>query len=264
MAKAHKRLNSGDVLKFKVGNRFGHLQFVGTHAEYGDTVLVSPGLKDARDPDATEFSEAYIAFYPANAAVSQGLVEQIAHWPSPALPDRLRRAGRRSGKRVETWIVESGLGEIVKTRLSDEELRLPIAAIWNHELLVQRVAEGWNPAQEGTGNGADDGTVALEIPTVPNAGDQRAILHYLYLPSSEAAEKIAIELRRRNFRVESRLGGDGMKWLVLARHEIVPTRKSLALVRRAMEKLVSDCGGEYDGWEADVAHRDGESIEFSN
>jgi len=50
------------------------------------------------------------------------------------------------------------------------------------------------------------------------------------------------------------LGADGVNWLVLARHEAVPTEELMASMRRSMETLIAKIGGEYDGWEADVQH----------
>ena len=150
MVGRRKRVKAGDVLELKVGDRFAYLHYIGRHSEYGDAVLVKRELYDQQMPPAdVRFAGEYVAFYPVTAAVAHGLVEIVAHLPPPQLPERLRRAGVRSGRRVRTWIIESSSGEVVKTHLSEEELRLPIAAIWNHELLVQRIAEGWNPADEG-------------------------------------------------------------------------------------------------------------------
>jgi hypothetical protein len=39
--------------------------------------------------------------------------------------------------------------ESLRSTLSKDELALPIAAIWNHERLIQRVVEGWHPSVEG-------------------------------------------------------------------------------------------------------------------
>jgi hypothetical protein len=150
---AYKRAKVGDVLELEAGNRFAYLHYIGKHPEYGDAVLVNPRLQERQTSvTANIFSDAYVAFYPVTAAVSQGLVEVVTHLPPPTLPNRLRRAGARSGRRVDTWVIEDGSREVVKAKLTDEELRLPIAAIWNHELLVQRIAEGWIPAQEGRGS----------------------------------------------------------------------------------------------------------------
>lgn len=134
----------------RAANCYAYLQYIGKHREYGDTIRVSQSLKEPCVPVTEElFSRGYFAFYPVITALNQGLVEVVAHVPAPRPPERLRRAGVRSNGDVKTWIVEDGAQEIVKARLSDEELNLPIAAIWNHEMLVQRVREGWSPSREG-------------------------------------------------------------------------------------------------------------------
>jgi hypothetical protein len=150
MVTKHSRAKPGDVLELEVGNRFAYVHYVGKHSEYGDAILVNPKLSDRLSSVTGKmFSEAYFAFYPVAAAVGQGLVRVVGHLPPPEVPQRLRRAGVRSGRRVDTWIIEGGSGEIVKAKLSEDEQKLPIAAIWNHDLLVQRIAEGWTPVQEG-------------------------------------------------------------------------------------------------------------------
>ena len=102
---------------------------------------------------------------------------------------------------------------------------------------------------------SDDRQAIQEIAAVSNGDAVHTILHYLYTTSSEAAAEIAKELRQRGFRTEERLGGDGVNWLVLARHEAVPTEELVTATRRSLEKLLARVGGEYDGWEADVLHR---------
>jgi hypothetical protein len=138
------------VLQFKTPKGFAYLQYIGRHPEYGDAVLVNSELGE-RPKIATDqmFSGSYVAFYPAAAAVAQGLVQIIDHLAPPKVPQRLRRPGVRSGRRIDTWIIENGTSETVKSKLSDDDLQLPIAVIWNHEMLTQRVLEGWNPLHEG-------------------------------------------------------------------------------------------------------------------
>lgn len=104
---------------------------------------------------------------------------------------------------------------------------------------------------------SDDRQAIREIAASSDADAVRTILHYLYAPSSDAAAEIAKELRQRGFKTEERIGGDGVNWLVLARHEAVLTEELMTSTRRSMEALVAQAGGEYDGWEADVRHRDG-------
>lgn len=129
-----------------------YLHYRGIHPEYGDGVAVCTTRFPNRVAVSEDlFRDSYVVFYPARAAVSRGLVKVIGHLPSPGLPGRLRRPGARHGTNVETWIIEEDSREEMRRRLSEEELRLPLAVIWNHELLVQRVLEGWRPENEGRG-----------------------------------------------------------------------------------------------------------------
>jgi hypothetical protein len=144
-----RRAKVGDVLELVSSDGLMYVQYAGRHAEYGDGIAVCPMKHEDRVQIGPElFRAAYVTFYPANAAIARGLAEVVGHLPSPGLPKRFRRPGVRSGSKVETWVIEDASGEIVKRALSEEERRLPIAVIWNHELLEQRVAEGWRPEME--------------------------------------------------------------------------------------------------------------------
>lgn len=96
-----------------------------------------------------------------------------------------------------------------------------------------------------------------EVGAVSDLREPHTISHYLYVPNRGDARTIAEELKRRGFHTEERLGADSVNWLVLARHEAIPTEERMASVRRSMEILIAKVGGEYDGWEADVRHHDG-------
>jgi len=148
-AAQRKRLKRGDVLALHASGRLGYLHYIGKHSEYGEAVLVSPKLWDRQMTVASEiFSGGYVTFYPATAAIAHHLVEVVGHLPPSILPRRFRRPGAIAGSHVKTWIIEDGVKEVVKVKLSEDELRLPIATIWNHEYLVERLEEGWNPVDE--------------------------------------------------------------------------------------------------------------------
>jgi len=148
-AKPRKRFTVGDVLAVQAGDRLAYVQYIGSHPEYGDAILVSRRLHERAVPVTSDlFADGYVTFYPAKAAANQSLVELIDNLPAPPLPDRLRRAGKRSGRGVDTWIIEDSTGETLKSRLSKDERKPPIAAIWNHALLVQRLVEQWDPTLE--------------------------------------------------------------------------------------------------------------------
>ena len=74
------------------------------------------------------------------------------------------------------------------------------------------------------------------------------ILHYLYFPAKSAATKAAATLRQEGYRTEERLGADGKNWLVLARHEVVPSEATIGAARQIMEKLTRIREEPDQGW----------------
>jgi hypothetical protein len=145
-----KRATVGDVLEITTPDGLIYAHYLGKHPEYGDAIVVCPTKHAQRVPVGRElFHGGYVTFYPAVASVNRGLASVVGHVRSSGLPKRVRRPGARVGRKVETWIIEDDSRETVKERLSDEDRELPIAVIWNHELLVQRVSEGWRPEMEG-------------------------------------------------------------------------------------------------------------------
>jgi hypothetical protein len=150
MAYMRKRLVGGEILEVPVGNRFGYVQFLGEHREYGDAILVNPALHDRQAHFPTGFfSKGYVTFYPAANSVSRKLVEVVAQSSPPRLPKRFRRPRAETDGAVESWVIEGGWRNVVKQTLTDEERKLPIAGIWNHEFLRTQIEKGWTPETDG-------------------------------------------------------------------------------------------------------------------
>jgi hypothetical protein len=85
-----KRLRPGDVLEVRLPEGLGYLLCVGTHPEYGDAITVSPAVVSQRPSVTVDlFEEGYVTFYPARAALSQGLVMVVGRLPARALPRRI-------------------------------------------------------------------------------------------------------------------------------------------------------------------------------
>ena len=83
----------------------------------------------------------------------------------------------------------------------------------------------------------------------------REVLHYIYLPTENAAEQVAAALAGDGFSVEHHPAADVDQapqnpWLVLAITETVVTQESVRAARHRMQQLASEHGGNYDGWEA--------------
>jgi hypothetical protein len=92
--------------------------------------------------------EGYHAFYPAHAAIRQGLVQLIGYCVEALRqpPAKVRQAINvdRDGT-VRSWLITDGISETPRRDLAPEEEALPIASIWNHGLLIERIVQGWRP-----------------------------------------------------------------------------------------------------------------------
>lgn len=75
--------------------------------------------------------------------------------------------------------------------------------------------------------------------------------HYLYFPSLQAADRAADAFRKEGYKAKvTRAADDHHRWLVLARHRIVPAETDVDELLRGLSQRATDHGGEYDGWEA--------------
>jgi hypothetical protein len=245
-----KRAKPGDILETKTPDGFVYLQYLGAHPKLGGTVLVCPKKFSERPALSKDlFADGYVTFYTVGPILAHGLAAVVAHLAvSREVPHRLRRAGVSRPGEPEPWVIEDGTKNVVKQELSDEEKLLPLAEIWNHEMLLYRINEGWRPEVQGA--------VARvpPAPTSPSVGGERAELkHYLYADSPADGAKIALVLKVRGFAIEQRPGADGTKWLVLASHSVALSDEVVEKDRAFMETTAKRFGVEYDGWEADVA-----------
>ena len=146
-----RRPKVGDVLEVRFTERCAYLYYLGRHPEYGDAIRVLDCAALASEERLEDLvSEGYVTFYPVLAAVSQGLAAVVAHIDSAlGMPLALRRAGARAKDgTVLAWIIEENGTERLTRKLSRKERALPIAAIWNHEMLRTRIVEGWRPGEQ--------------------------------------------------------------------------------------------------------------------
>lgn len=103
---------------------------------------------------------------------------------------------------------------------------------------------------------SDDSDALQVVARAIPPGKECTIVHYVYLPRGEDVAPVSEALRKRGFRVESRMSADGVNWLVLARHRIVPSVEVILETRSCMNEIAGSYGGEYDGWEADLVEGD--------
>jgi hypothetical protein len=155
---AQKRLKVGDVLEVETPQGLAYIQYVGLHSRYGDLIRVLPGLYEKRPAEfAPLVSQAgYMTFYPARASVRQRFNEIVGFSPLPpegAMPKVVRRERPNPCNLDETigWTLVDSDGRETKRKrseLTEAEKKLPIVAIWDHQVLIDRICSGWTPEQE--------------------------------------------------------------------------------------------------------------------
>jgi hypothetical protein len=155
MAPRGSKLRVGDLLEILIGEALAYVAYIGRHVEYGDAIWVIPRTFEQRPADLADIFErtGYLTFYPAKSALSHKLVEiagALSIKQIPEVPRHLRRAGARARTgEILAWIVEKDGVDTLRKQLSEDEKLLPIAAIWNHEFLLERIVEGWTPKMVG-------------------------------------------------------------------------------------------------------------------
>jgi hypothetical protein len=85
----------------------------------------------------------------------------------------------------------------------------------------------------------------------------REVVHYVHLPSREAAEAFAPMVVNQGFEPQIRepvpeAADDPRPWTVAATSHMVVTEEGVALARRSFTELAAEYGGVYDGWDAAV------------
>jgi len=144
------RLRPGDVLEINVPSGKGYVMFIGKHPKYAHAISISPHVYAERPPlSDTLFEDSYVHFYPAQRAVSHKLATIVGHLNPQPMPSIWRRNGAMTGNHTETWLIDYPDGRTTMTKaLREEQRKIPIAGICNHEYLVEMIVRGWRPEME--------------------------------------------------------------------------------------------------------------------
>jgi len=144
------KLAEEDVFEIKDAGDFFYIQFLGKHAD-GETIAVIPQVFTASVVDFEKLKGCgviYPVFYPLRASLRHKLSRFVGHSPLfIEFPTVFRRPGRvEPGPRVANWFIDEADGKTrVVDALSEEEKWIPVAAGWNHDMLIKRIKSKWHP-----------------------------------------------------------------------------------------------------------------------
>ena len=150
----------GDVVEIPTKKGLAYAQYTHKNAQWGALIRVLPGFHAARPPDlgpVVAGPERFVTFFPLQQAINRGIFEIVgqAEVPPAARPFPLFRVAGfvdREG-RVHDWYLWDGGQDRKIGKLTDEQRKLPILAVWNDTWLVEAIEEGWTPATDRRSQG---------------------------------------------------------------------------------------------------------------
>jgi hypothetical protein len=104
----------------------------------------------------------------------------------------------------------------------------------------------------GTFNQANSDQATLEALREADSDFTKVHPFDFYHHEISGAQRICVELQAEGFSVTVREGALEGEWLCLATLNFQPSIEKLSELRSRFEELVSQQGGEYDGWETIV------------
>jgi len=147
----------GDVIEISTPAGFAYAQYTHKHEKpprYGALLRVLPGLYASclkEFGSLVQQKERFLVFFPLGAACNRKLVRVVAEEPIPewACPFPVFRQGNADANgHVRIWFLWDGEREWRVGTLSEEQRKFPVMpGVWNNTLLVERIAEGWQPRE---------------------------------------------------------------------------------------------------------------------
>lgn len=152
-----QKIKIGDVIEIPTAKGFAYAQFSHSHARYGALLRVLDGIFEVRPEDLNKVvnqQEIFMTFFPLQAAVDKKIFEVIGNFlvPEAAMKFPLFRTGvidPATGK-VKVWWLWDGEKEWRVNDITTEQRKLPLRGIWNDTLLIERIEQGWTPANDPT------------------------------------------------------------------------------------------------------------------
>lgn len=96
--------------------------------------------------------------------------------------------------------------------------------------------------------------MSKEVEAEDGSGTAKRVRHYLYFGRESDARRAVEELVRVvAFAVECRRAAMGDDWLVEVEHPVSSADAAFELDKARLSRVAKERGGEYDGWEVELA-----------
>ena len=264
----------GDVVEIRTPNGLAYVQYTAKHTMppvFGDLVRVLPGLYETRPDDFSLLAQtkhSYFTFTPISVACRRRLATIVCHEKVPEWAQGIpvmRMANQFDGNgKPQDWYLWDGVDTWPVTGPADEATKLSIAAIWGHDFLIEKLAEGWRPSDEPVGyegspapkpkipaNNLRD-RVMDEIIGLESDADERDVIHHMYFTSDASAKEATNSLTAAGFSAVVKPRHHENTWLVEVITRVQLDEEMMRDTMSYLQRFATSRGGEYDGWYVSV------------
>lgn len=246
----------GDIVEIRTSKGLGFAHYVLNSDEYGYLLRVVGRLYSNRPSNLLEIiqgeAELFYAFYPLRAALRKGLVSVVDNvTPSREASRPIMRLTELSlsGPRWSRYDVAKD--KVLGRAKTARDNHLSVVEIINHELLVDRIASQWCPANETVES--DPGILqrlALRMGGKEQvASADRDFSFYLYFAEESVALQASDKIGDKGQSVDVFQNADTREWTVRIRKRLAGLGPEFDASVSAYTRLAQEFGGQYDGFE---------------
>ena len=147
----------GDIIEIPTKKGLAYAQYTHQHSQFGGLIRVFDVLFENRPSDFSKLVTApvrFSTFFPVAAAIKRGIFAVVGHRDvapqNKSFP--LFRDGVADPKtnKVKVWWLWDGEKEWKVGEITPEQRMLPLRAIWNDTLLIEKIESGWTPSNDPT------------------------------------------------------------------------------------------------------------------
>lgn len=150
-----RNVKIGDVIEIPTKKGLFYAQYTHLHKTHGGLIRVFDSHFKDRVNDFSKLVKdpvRFSTFFPVAAAIKKGIFNVVAHEEISAqnqpFPVFRNGVADPQTKKVSVWWFWDGEREWKVGTITPEQRKMPIAAVWNDTLLIERIESGWTPGND--------------------------------------------------------------------------------------------------------------------